>query len=141
MIDNTMLARLEKEYIVVPWPPSLNNYWRFANGRAFLTKEAREYKKMIGYLSKSWKYDVLLDRIDLDIVVFPPDKRKRDLDNLTKILIDALEEAKLFIDDSQIDRINIERGEIVKQGLVLLDLKARNKPWVSLGNILETIGT
>lgn len=39
----------------------------------------------------------------------PPDRRKRDLDNLLKSLLDGLEGAGVFKDDAQIDDLQIVR--------------------------------
>ncbi|NBW23084.1 MAG: RusA family crossover junction endodeoxyribonuclease, partial [Caulobacteraceae bacterium] len=41
---------------------------------------------------------------------FPPDKRKRDLDNVLKSLLDALTHANVWDDDSQIDDLRIYRN-------------------------------
>jgi len=47
-----------------------------------------------------------------------PDKRRRDLDNLPKALLDGLTHSGIWDDDSQIDDLRIMRGEIVKGGSV-----------------------
>lgn len=49
------------------------------------------------------------DSIKIRIKAYPPDKRRRDLDNLLKSLLDSLQHAKLFPDDYQIDRLAIQR--------------------------------
>jgi len=102
--------------MVIPWPPSSNRYWRYWNRRVIISKDAREYKKTIKSMSYEWEPRHLTGRLDLSIIAFPPDKRARDLDNLLKITIDSLESTGLFNNDSQIDRIVIERGEVVKDG-------------------------
>lgn len=48
-------------------------------------------------------------RIRLTIDAFPPDKRKRDLDNLFKAVLDSLQAARVFPDDCQIDELSIKR--------------------------------
>lgn len=53
-------------------------------------------------------------RLYLHLVCQPPDQRKRDLDNLLKPLLDALQHAGLYEDDSQIDRLMIERGRLYR---------------------------
>ncbi len=52
------------------------------------------------------------------IWVSPPDKRKRDLDNLVKATQDALQEAGCYENDCQIFGLHVERGEIIKGGKV-----------------------
>lgn len=48
-------------------------------------------------------------RIRMEVVAYPPDKRRRDLDNLGKSLLDSLQHAGLYQDDSQIDYLSFER--------------------------------
>lgn len=72
-------------------------------------------------MSLFWKRKPILGRISISIQAYPPDKRIRDLDNLLKVLIDSLKDANLFLDDSQIDKIFIERMSIFKKGK--LDIK------------------
>ena len=53
------------------------------------------------------------------------DHRRRDLDNIVKGLQDVLTEAKIFIDDCQIDELLVKRAEIDKDKkgyvIVLID--------------------
>jgi crossover junction endodeoxyribonuclease RusA len=48
----------------------------------------------------------------VEIEAWPPDKRKRDLDNILKSLLDALTYAGIWEDDSQIDDLRIYRATI-----------------------------
>lgn len=67
-----------------------------------------------------WKRKPILGRIHLHVKAFPPDRRKRDIDNLLKILIDCLQDCGLFEDDSQIDKITIERMSVIHDGQLLV---------------------
>jgi len=49
------------------------------------------------------------DRIRMCVEVYPPDKRRRDLDNLMKATADSLQHAQVYPDDSQIDDLRIIR--------------------------------
>ncbi len=51
---------------------------------------------------------------------FPPDRRRRDLDNLLKSVLDALEHAGVYADDSQIDLLVTKRREVVPNGRLLV---------------------
>jgi len=46
------------------------------------------------------------------VALFPPDKRKRDVDNVLKALLDACEHAGCYESDSQIDELHIVRQEM-----------------------------
>lgn len=102
----------------LPWPPSLNHYWRHVGSRTLLSREGREYRQKALALRLRLRFDTLLDPIALHVAAFPPDRRKRDLDNLLKALLDALEYAGFFEDDAQIEKLVIERREIFTGGRV-----------------------
>jgi len=53
-------------------------------------------------------------RIALCMDAFPPDRRRRDLDNIQKPVLNALEYATMYEDDSQIDLLITRRGPIDK---------------------------
>jgi crossover junction endodeoxyribonuclease RusA len=92
----------------LPYPPSLNSYYRTVHGQPIISKAGREYRKSIileiGNTGKS-----LPGRLKVEIHAWMPDKRKRDLDNVFKALNDALTHANVWIDDSQIDDLRIIR--------------------------------
>ena len=86
-----------------------------------LTDRARRYRLEV--LSKVRAVERVRfeahERLKIFLIAYPPDKRKRDIDNLLKAVIDALQHASVFPDDSQIDDLHIIRGQQVKDGRVL----------------------
>jgi len=101
----------------LPLPPSMNTYWRNFRGRTVLSKGGRDYKIAIQeYVSVNNLPKFGQERLGASITIFPRDKRAIDLDNRLKALFDSLEDAGLFDDDSQFDRIYICRGMIKKGG-------------------------
>jgi crossover junction endodeoxyribonuclease RusA len=101
----------------LPLPPSVNTYWRNFRGRTVLSKGGRDYKIAIQeYVSVNNLPKFGQERLGASITIFPRDKRAIDLDNRLKALFDSLEDAGLFDDDSQFDRIYICRGMIKKGG-------------------------
>lgn len=58
------------------------------------------------------------------IKAYPPDKRKRDLDNLIKPLFDSMTEYGVFDDDSQIDEFSIKRCSIQKGGRIDVSIQS-----------------
>lgn len=100
--------------LTLPWPPSINNYWRSrAVGRkvyTYTTAEAKRYRKNVaGLCLAQGVRQPLMGRISIDIAACPPDLRKRDLDNVLKALLDALTAGRVWVDDSQIDELTIKR--------------------------------
>jgi len=53
------------------------------------------------------------------IEAFPPDKRRRDLDNLIKAIQDSLQYAGVYEDDSQIDYLTIKRS-ILRENKIIV---------------------
>jgi crossover junction endodeoxyribonuclease RusA len=77
-------------------------------------------------MALTWGHPCLEKRLEVNVDVFPPDRRKRDLDNLLKICLDALQEASLFKNDSQIDKLTIERRDItVRHGEIWVHIQER----------------
>lgn len=54
----------------------------------------------------------------VEITLFPPDARRRDIDNYNKALFDALTHAGVWEDDSQVKRMLVEWGPVVPKGKV-----------------------
>ena len=52
----------------------------------------------------------------MEVYLYPPDNRKRDVDNVLKPLLDALEHAGTYENDSQIDKLCVTRMEVIKGG-------------------------
>jgi crossover junction endodeoxyribonuclease RusA len=59
----------------------------------------------------------------VDILVFPPDNRRRDLDNVLKAILDSLEDAKVFKDDSLIDDLRVRRMDTFKDGKIEIGIE------------------
>jgi crossover junction endodeoxyribonuclease RusA len=94
--------------ITLPWPPSVNTYWRNFDGRMIISAKGREYRETVGdqmILQKQVKH--FTGRLRVEIEAFRPDKRRRDLDNLLKATLDGLAHAGVYEDDSQIIDLRI----------------------------------
>ena len=106
-----MIATLQ-----LPLPPSMNTYWRNFRGRTILSKAARDYKQTVKDYVLLNKIPYFGDvRLQAIITIFPRDRRRSDLDNRIKAGFDALQDAGVFDDDSQFDKIEIGRG-VIKTG-------------------------
>ena len=109
--------------VELPWPPSVNKYWRRNGSRYFISKEGQRFKRDVGFLCSRYK-GMFIDkqRLSISIAAYPPDKRRRDLDNILKVLFDSLEAIGVFEDDSQIDEIFVKRQPEL-EAKVMVNLK------------------
>lgn len=114
--------------VLLPWPPSTNRIWRnvVVKGKpqTLLSQEGRAFRVLAGKhcLAYGLSGKQLSGRIEVMLVAMPPDKRQRDLDNVLKATLDALTHAGVWLDDSQIDRLEICRGEIIKGGCLKVSI-------------------
>jgi len=103
----------------LPWPPSINHYWRRVGPRTLISREGRTFRTNVCALlggGGNARKPPAGGRIALAMDAFPPDRRRRDLDNLQKPVLDALEHAGVYEDDSQIDLLLTRRRECVPDG-------------------------
>jgi len=108
--------------IDLPWPPSVNHYYRRVGPRTLISRQGREYRRAIcatlgGGGGKKPPYS---GRVALAMDAFPPDRRRRDLDNLLKCTQDSLAHAGVYEDDSQIDLLVVARCRPVRGGKVVI---------------------
>ncbi|RMF43160.1 MAG: RusA family crossover junction endodeoxyribonuclease [Deltaproteobacteria bacterium] len=100
--------------LVLPYPPSVNTYWRSNRGRVHISAKGRAYREQVGWIVKQSGQTFGDRQVAIRIELFPPDARRRDLDNACKGLLDALEHGGLFDDDSQICDLHLIRREIMR---------------------------
>lgn len=95
----------------LPWPPSVNHlYMRTLRG-VFLTQKAKQYydnAEMLLRLNPNRPKAPICEDVQIEFKAYPPDRRKRDQDNLEKVLNDSLVKGGILEDDSLIRRKIIE---------------------------------
>lgn len=105
--------------VMLDWPPTVNHYYTVARGRKILSKAGRSYKETQRWQMKAQRIPVKSSgRFAVHIHCFPPDRRRRDLDNLLKPILDVLVEYGAITDDADIDDLSICRQAVNKPGLV-----------------------
>jgi crossover junction endodeoxyribonuclease RusA len=114
-------------YLALPYPPSANRYWRKWRNRMVISEEGRAYRARIIRMNiLGWlKLKTLAGEVEIDFFTSPPDKRKRDIDNLEKCLFDSLQHAGLYFNDNQICRFQVIRKSPVKNGRIDLFISER----------------
>ena len=115
----------QERILTLPYPPSVNHLWRHVviRGavRTLLSAEGRKYRVAA---REGITGEPLTGRLAVRVIVYPPDRRRRDLDNVCKACLDALSPEKgkvrgfpgVWLDDSQIDILHVERGPVHREG-------------------------
>lgn len=106
--------------LTLPYPPTVNTYWRHAHGKTYLSAQGHQYQLAVLVVVIDADKPRMEGRLLVEVDVYPPDRRTRDLDNTGKALCDALKYAGVYADDEQIDRLTFTRRGIVKGGKVIV---------------------
>ena len=103
------------------WPPSINHYFeRNRNGSIRIGKYGLAFREEVILKCRQERIKRLTGRLGVFIVAFPPDKRRRDLDNILKATLDALQHGGVYKDDSQIDALTVHRGPVTPKGALIV---------------------
>ena len=105
----------------LPVPPSENRYRRWLNGRPTISADGRRYRRQVSELCHG--ATPFTGRIAVRVELYPPDRRRRDLDNILKALLDSLTHAGVWLDDAQIDRLSVVRKQCVPGGCVVVEVR------------------
>ena len=115
--------------IKLPWPDSSLNPNR-KNGRHWgATNSAKDKRKVDArYLTlvemNKTGYVPPHGKLPIEMTFCPPDKRRRDMDNLLASMksdLDGISQA-LGLDDQHFDPLILKRGEPIKGGCVLVEV-------------------
>lgn len=113
-----------KAILVLPLSPSTNTYYRKYNNIMVIGKEGKAFKQAVQEYVLVNKVPKFRDRkLKITMVISPRDKRKIDIDNRIKAVLDALQKADVFHDDFQVDHLEMIRGEIIKGGQLLVTIE------------------
>ena len=101
--------------IDLPWPPSVNRIWRSQKAgkrRVYLAPEYASWKKAADILAISLGQVKHFKRInggfEAHIIL---QRRRGDIDNRVKAILDWAQSRELILDDSNCERLLVERGE------------------------------
>ena len=111
----------------LPWPPSVNHYWRRTEKKHLaISTQGHRFRRdvadaLLEQLGAGWRTHTNPDaRFRVRITAHPPDRIRRDLDNVLKATLDALEHADVFKDDAQVDDLHITRATPAKPGRLVI---------------------
>lgn len=137
----------------LPWPPSANHYQGYrvqfpkivdmifevkTNGwdgfykwlrskvfvQTYLKPEAKAYYVNVWRIvNRAGAKVAWTTPVKITATLHPPDRRKRDNSNLWKCIEDSLQKAGVVIDDNQFTEHHDYRREVVKGGMVVIELE------------------
>ncbi|WP_444957583.1 RusA family crossover junction endodeoxyribonuclease [Microbulbifer sp. ZKSA002] len=100
----------------LPYPPSVNNYYgRTRTGSVFIKKPGKEFRATVQAALAPYNLQPLQGKLRVWIEVFLPDRRKRDIDNINKALLDALTAAGIWVDDDLVTDLRLVKAGIEKE--------------------------
>jgi len=111
--------------IELPFPPSVNHYYRHVGPRTLISRQGRRFRERVAAILAMIGVRRLAGPIELEVLIFPPDRRRRDIDNVQKALLDALEHGGAYHDDSQIVKLTIEKRSPTHGGKTLVRIQRR----------------
>ncbi|RME98664.1 MAG: RusA family crossover junction endodeoxyribonuclease [Alphaproteobacteria bacterium] len=104
----------------LPYPPSVNRAWRMVrvgrSCRMLQSREGRAYRREACARLAAMHAPRLDGALRVVVTLHPPDRRKRDVDNALKALLDALQHGGVIRDDAQIADLRVVRGSVVRGG-------------------------
>lgn len=125
---DTKGERMRTIEIHLPWPPTVNNYYgtliRGKRKIPYIKAQGKQFRKDVeeAIHQQLPGFDTLDDSLYVEVVLYPPDARRRDLDNYMKALLDAITLSNIWEDDSQIDQLSIFRGVKMPKGMVTVKI-------------------
>ena len=102
----------------LPAPNSTNHHWKHEGGSHRVSDEAKAFRTEVAWIVKMRRVMAPPGvRLSVGVQYFPPDRKRRDLDNFCgKSLLDALVYAKVIEDDSLIDELVATRMPVFPGG-------------------------
>jgi len=111
--------------VELPFPPSVNHYYRHVGPRTLISREGRAFRETVCAILARRGVRRMSGPLAVTIAVHPPDNRRRDLDNVQKSLLDALQHGGAYEDDSQVVWLLAEKHGIVPGGKVVVTIEEK----------------
>lgn len=121
-------VKIERSYLeaTLPYPPSANTAWRasksFYKNKIYLNPKVVKFRKRVQEILMLERFPKMSGPIFLELYLYMPDKRRRDIDNPIKAVLDALEHGGLFENDSQVSKLLVQKMGIEKNGKAIVKI-------------------
>lgn len=105
-------------HLTLPLAPTINHYYGQRGARRYIKSAGQAYRQTVAEIVAEAGHQTLEGRISLFAAIYPANRIRQDLDNRSKALQDALTNAGVWLDDSQIDELHLVRRDVVKGGKI-----------------------
>ena len=89
-----------------------------------MTEKGKQFKKEVAHIVNQQQIKFGKSLVAMTITIHFRDRRIQDLSNRIKALEDALVQAGLMDDDSQIKEIHVYEGQIIKGGKMIVEISS-----------------
>lgn len=105
------------------------------DGKRHLSKAGRQYRENVygEVLDQLGIFRPLKDPLFVTLGIYPPDRRKRDVDNMIKAVFDALVYSNVFIDDDQVVGLTAYKLPSFKPGSCVVSIQQAQAWYTSNG--------
>lgn len=116
--------------LILPFPPSVNNYYGLAcNGRMprkYIKEKGKIYRQKVQEIVQEKELELRANvPLSVNLTLTVPDKRTHDIDNILKCLFDSLTHANFWQDDSYVRKLSMDYSDSPsKHGSVLVYVEA-----------------
>ncbi|MCI5633305.1 RusA family crossover junction endodeoxyribonuclease [Helicobacter sp.] len=97
-------------------PPSVNHYWLGSGWNRYVSKRGVEFKRALALSAKASNITPTEKQVCLSVVWHKKDNRRRDIDNILKPILDALNGIAYF-DDSQVSELFVKKEQGAQESL------------------------
>jgi crossover junction endodeoxyribonuclease RusA len=109
------------------YPPSVNDYYtKWCQGksvRVAVGSPGMAFRAEVLRFKLINKIQTITDRVSMEVELWAPDRRKRDIDNPLKCLFDALTYAKVWDDDEIVDCLLMHKRGVEAPGKTIITLR------------------
>jgi crossover junction endodeoxyribonuclease RusA len=95
----------------LPTPPSVNRLWRISGRRMYRSKKYTEWIAEVVLALETAPRPEIDYPFNIEIIVGRPSKRRMDIDNRAKAVMDVLQHCKVITDDCLANRITMMWSE------------------------------
>ena len=108
----------------LPYPVSTNALWMRSSttGQVIRSPRYAKWFQAAGNELAIQRPGCIRGKYSLEVLIERKSGR-RDIDNVLKATFDSLTHAGVWGDDSQVDRLHIQRGDVVKDGRLLVTVQ------------------